>query len=254
MANDYNEAIAVDHKQKKKRKNRRKKSFLGYLLLFIIVFIFCLVGFSHFVKSYSPDVDVSIGNVEEMTLSESDMEFEIKSIDERLRWIKMEDEMPSVAVRTTEENEARNKLIEKQKEKKDKKEKKEKKSKIEDEVSTAKVDILRNDYKKSSPVKIELSDVIKDKVDFRKQEVKPIVPLPTPSMTKVYLGYYSSLEEAMSVQEKIVADFPEIAPFLKNVGGSYMVQLSSFSKQETANLFVERVRAKGYNPKIMTTN
>lgn len=251
MADEQNEAIAIEQKQNKQRKKRRKKSFLGYLLLFLIVFISCLVGFSHFVKSYSPDVDVSIGNVEEMTLSESDMDFEIKSIDERLRWIKMEDEMPSVAVRTTEENEARNKQIEKQKEKKAKKSKK---SKMEEEIETAKVDVLRNDYRKSSPAKIELSDVLKDKVDFRKQEVKPIVPLPTPSMTKVYLGYYSSLEEAMSVQEKIAGDFPEIAPFLKNVGGSYMVQLSSFSKPETANLFVERVRTKGYNPKVMKTN
>lgn len=248
MADEQNEVVAVETKHKNKSRKRRKKSFLGYLLLFFIVFISCLVGFSHFVKSYTPDVDVSIGNVEEMTLSESDMDFEIKTIDERLRWIKMEDEMPSVAVRTAEENEARNKKIEKIKEKNNKKQKNDEKPK------TQNVDVLRKDYTQQAPAKIELSDVLKDKVDFRKQEVKPVVPLPAPSMTKVYLGYYSSLEEAMSIQEKVAGDFPEVAPFLKNVGGSYMVQLSSFSKPETANLFVERVRAKGYNPKVITTN
>ena len=245
MADEQNEVVAVENKQKSKRKNKRKKSFLGYLLLFLIVFIACLIGFSHFVKSYSPDVDVSIGNVEEMTLSESDMDFEIKTIDERLRWIKMEDEMPSVAVRTTEENEARNKKIEKTKDKNNTKQKNEEKQK------TEKVDVLRKDYKQQSPAKIELSDVLKDKVDFRKQEVAQVVPAPTLSMTRVYLGYYSSLELAMSAQEKVAADFPEISPYLKNIGGSYIVQLSSFSNKDTANRFIERLKSKGYNPQVM---
>ena len=95
------ETKEVNQSTKKRRKKR--KSFLGYICFFFLVFFFGLFVISYFVKSYSPDVDVTIGNNEAMTLSETDMDVEIKPIDERLKWIKMEDEMPSVAVREAKE-------------------------------------------------------------------------------------------------------------------------------------------------------
>ena len=70
-------------------------------VLFIVTFLVSLIVITYFIKSMSPDVDVEIGgedtqntSVEES--SESDVK---KAIDDRLRWIQMEDNMPGVSKR-----------------------------------------------------------------------------------------------------------------------------------------------------------
>ena len=90
--------------QLRRKRRRKNKGIMGYFCLFISVFAIALFGLSFFVKSYSPDVDVSIGNNDSLTLSETDMNVEVKSVDERLKWIQMEDEMPSVAIREAKES------------------------------------------------------------------------------------------------------------------------------------------------------
>ena len=90
--------------QLRRKRRRKNKGIMGYFCLFVSVFAIALFGLSFFVKSYSPDVDVSIGNNDSLTLSETDMNVEVKSVDERLKWIQMEDEMPSVAIREAKES------------------------------------------------------------------------------------------------------------------------------------------------------
>ena len=47
---------------------------------------------------------------------------------------------------------------------------------------------------------------------------------------------------------------PSLAPFVKAVNGSYIVQLGSFSEKDRANALVSKLRAKGYNPKVNYEN
>lgn len=246
----------VQLKRKRKRKN---KGILGYFYLFVFVFVVALLGLSFFVKSYSPDVDVSIGNNESLTLSESDMDVEVKSVDERLKWIQMEDEMPSVAIR--EAKESTEKAI---------KEKNEKKGSVivADEVTKRVIELPTNEepiFKKEDVVpKPQMSDLITQAVsqpqplpvpqasDFRASV--PVIPAPIPSLTKVYLGSFSTVDEAMAIQQKIATDIPESMPFIKSQNGSYIVQLGSFSNKSVADAFILRVKEKGYNPKIINQN
>ena len=221
------------------KKKKKKKNAMGYLYLFAFVFIAALAFMSYLVKSYSPDVDVEIGNKEDLTLSESDMDVEVRNIDERLKWIQEEDEMPSVALR-----ENKNKESEYQKE---------------DKI----VDIPQEKTTKEPliPLPEKPKDYNPDRIqqDFRmaqtnsetKQSTQKI-PAPIPSITKVYIGSFSSLEEAMSIQEKLNNDIPDSTPFIKAVNEKYIIQLGSFSKKETADAFVIRLKEKGYSPKIIT--
>lgn len=235
--------------KKKKRKRRTKLFILGYLLLFITVFLGALFTFMYFVNSYSPDVDVTIGNNEAMTLSESEMDFEIKTIDERLKWIQTEDEMPSVALRNSNsevELETISKAPEKKSKNKDKDKDKDKNNKEKPMRENKILDL--------SPRKIELSEIIKEQTMQEQNGNEVIIPPPIPTLTKVYLGHYSSADDATAIQKQVEYDFPEISPFIKNVDGEYIVQLSSFSNKDKAKIFVDRLKEKGYKPKTQTSN
>lgn len=222
------------------RRKRKKRSIMGYIYLFTFVFIAALAGLSYLVKSYSPDVDVAIGNNEALTLSESDMEVEIKSVDERLKWIQMEDEMPSVAIRGSK-NPPDNTL--KQKNQKTL------------SIDIADEPIYKKEEKIPKPHISEISDIPTAAPGrFRSPEKVPVIPAPVPSLTKVYLGSYSSVDEAISVQQKIASDIPEAMPFIKSINGSYIVQLGSFSNKSIADNFIIKVREKGYSPKVLSEN
>ena len=58
-------------RQNKAKKGKKKKKF-GWLYLFVFVFILSLVSVSYLVKYYSPDVDVAIGNSDDLTLNSSE--------------------------------------------------------------------------------------------------------------------------------------------------------------------------------------
>ena len=217
------------------KKKKSKKSAMGYVYLFIFVFAAALAFMSYLVKSYSPDVDVEIGNKEDLTLSESDMDVEVKNIDERLKWIQEEDEMPSITLRENKKKNIND-------------------YNFEDPIKDNTVDIPKKETITKEPL-IPLPEKPKDYNPVMNQASEPVkpkkspLPAPSPSVTKVYIGSISSLEEAMSIQEKINRDIPEAMPFIKAVQEKYIIQLGSFSKKETADAFISRLREKGYNPK-----
>ena len=77
-------------------KNSRKMR-QGFVL-FTITFLLTLMAVTYVIKNYSPNVDVEIGGESEnaMTYDESgDIEHK-KAVDDRLKWIQLEDNMPGV--------------------------------------------------------------------------------------------------------------------------------------------------------------
>lgn len=242
----------VKLKRKRKRKN---KSILGYIYLFVFVFATSLVCLSFFVKTYTPKVEISIGNPESMTLSEPDIGVEIKPVDERLKWIQMEDEMPSVAIR--EAKESTEKIIEERETKKDK-EQEETKTELEKRIVELPSE-AEPIYKKETDIpKPEISNIISTTLpqayNFRQSDAKPVIPAPIPTLTKVYLGNFLTIDEAMKMQEKVANDIPEATPFIKSQNGTYIVQLGSFSNKTMADSFILKLKEKGYNPRILNQN
>ena len=223
-----------------RRKRKRKKKSFAALYLFAIVFLIALYVLTNIIKSYSPDIDVSIGANEDITLSDSDMDTEVKSVDERLKWIQMEDDMPTVSVKESELNsdvisdfdDINNDAAD-----------------IKQEKSTVK-NVIK------TPPKPSMEEVVNNNKDFRNTStsVKQVIPKPTHSITKVYLGSYGSIEEAMKVQSKVSAEDPSLMPFVKAVKDSYIVQLGSFSDSNKASVLIENLKAKGYSPKTIYEN
>ncbi len=236
-------------KKKKNGKNKKRKSdFFSYLYLFAFVFLGALWGLSYIIKSYSPEIDVTIGNNEAFTLNDSDIDMEIRTIDERLKWIQMEDDLPSVSVRTADK-------AEKEKEKRQIKQDKNDKEII---IKENDIKDTRKKIKEELDIKLPMPDIAEiksiTKNEFKKIPAKEVIPIPKPVITKVYLGNYVSLEEAVAVQNKISAIEPELSPFVKSVKGHYIVQLGSFSDSSRAGALAEKLTAKGYYPKINYEN
>ncbi len=227
--------MSNDKKSPLKRK-KRKKGIMGYIYLFAIVFIITLSALSYLVKSYSPDVDVEIGNKEALTLGDEYIDTEIRPIDERLKWIQQEDEMPSITMREPKikEHQENNDITE------------------DTEIqNTSKPKTVIPLPEKPSTLGKHNENT---ESEVKQSKKKQVIPAPIPTLTKVYIGGYSSLEDAMAMQQKVASDTPEAMPFVKSVNNKYIVQLGSFTKKETADSLIQKLREKGYNPKILNEN
>lgn len=244
-----------DSKSRSKKKNKKKKVSFLYLYLFAFVFLIALAGFSYLVKSYSPDIDVTIGNNDSLTLSESDMDIDIKSVDERLKWIQMEDEMPTVAIRNPENQEKPMNLDFQHSIEDDLTQSYESKKVIPSPPTPTIKDIqvTRPDFRTIANNVTKTPAVSKGPIPLPSKPVSS-APVPSSTITKVYLGKYSSIDEATAVQQSINSRDPSIQPFVKSMDGQYIVQLGSFSDKEKAVSLVLKLRDIGYFPKILTTN
>ena len=235
-----------------KKTKKRKKNRFGLVYLFLFVFLAALAGISYFVKSYSPDIDVTIGNNEALTLSSTESDPEIKAIDERLKWIQMEDDLPSVALRNQDEKSTRIKDL----------------SDEDENLLLSNLDLKKNDKKedvqkddskketaKKEPPVPTISDIKKQYSDFREiPTASPVIPAPKPVSTKVYLGSYSDIDEATNIQLKVAAAEPSIVPYVKSVNGKFIVQLGVFSDKERAEALASKLKEKGFNPKLNYDN
>ena len=229
--------IVIKRKKKKLNNLKKKKShFFAYLYLFSFVFLGALLGLSLVIKSYSPDIDVSIGNNSNFILNDSDMDVEMKTVDERLKWIQAEDSMPGVSIKSDEKQEKiKKEAIEKQE--------------IAEQIVKPPIPNIREIKE------IKEAKEIKEKyTDFKDIPTKEIIAKPKPVLTKVYLGNYPTVEAAANVQKEIESAENGLSPFIKSVNGHYTVQIGSFSDSERAGVLVEKLRAKGYYPKINYEN
>lgn len=241
-----------DRQDKNKRKNNLQfkykiKRFLGYIILFFVVFTIALNTMSFLVSSYSPDIDVAIESNEDITLNDYDSGIEIKAIDERLKWIQQEDEMPSVALRTSNadiELEEIDSALKRQMAREKREQEREEQKRLKEQEHNIS--------------KILADDMSKIKKDFKEPGENIVLQTPVPTvtteMTKVYIGTYKTIEEAIDEQEKIALEIPDSAPFIKSVNGNYIVQVGSFSNKETAENLVKTLNEKGYKAKTMTNN
>lgn len=229
-----------------KRKKRKRKTGFGYLLLFAFVFMLALSGLSYLVKSYSPDVDVSIGNSEPLTLNDTDNE--VLTVDERLKWIQMEDELPSVAIRVPKDK--NEKQYDQIKESRVLEEKElNKNQKNEEKIIQKQKDMPKPEIKEIQKQNIGINIQPQKISKPENVEIKDI-KLSKPS--KVYVGQYSNVEEAVKAQNKLASEESDIIPFIKKVNGYYVVQAGSFSDKDKALSLTSRLNAKGYKARSIS--
>ena len=203
-------------------------------MLFIVTFLISLIVITYFIKSMSPDVDVEIGGEEAQQSSESTESDIKKAIDDRLRWIQMEDNMPGVSKRdeiTSEENESETVA----KDKKDKQ--KEEKTKKEHDKELEAIEYVNPQmHKTHTPA--------------------PPTPAAAPSvepvkMAKVYVGSYATIEQAIQAQNKLMNSSASVSPFVKEVNGMYVLQAGSYANAGKAESVSRELNSLGFSARVV---
>lgn len=209
------------------------------MALFIVTFLISLIVITYFIKSFSPNVDVEIGgeSEEHQTVDESTDSDIKKAIDDRLRWIQLEDNMPGAAKRNDEQNQ--------------------------DGVS------YETDKVKTPQ---EIAEEVENKSqhqDSNGKELKPIEyvgpqhkstvapPVPVtpqaepPKMSKVYVGSYPTIEQAIQAQNKLMSTSASVSPFVKEVNGSYVLQAGSYASAGKAEAVSREINSLGFHARVV---
>lgn len=206
-------------------------------VLFIVTFLVSLIVITYFIKSMSPDVDVEIGgediqNVEEQS-SESDVK---KAIDDRLRWIQMEDNMPGVSKRedgTSEEIDYEHSAKDSKAESHDKKH----------------TDATNGN--ELAPIEYV------NEPEPQQQELNPPVPaVPKPvveqfKMSKVFVGSYPTIEQAIQAQNQLMSTTVSVSPFVKEVNGVYVLQAGSYADAGKAESVAREINSLGFHARVV---
>lgn len=247
---------------KKSIKTKKKKSYRNakLILLFSITFVLALFLISTFIKNYSPTIDVNIGG-EEISQIEDDVEDDIgKGIDDRLKWIQFEDNMTESPVvneiqNLNDDEEKFVKTVEKTTSNA------KKISKIKQDIKTTPNNNSKNNQNKDIPQKvIEKKELATVPVKYHLQtqentieQTKKTQPTATPTkMTKVYVGYYTTQEEANEVKNELMSAVSGYQPYVKKINNNYIVQIGSFSDRiKAVNLKLD-LSDKGYPARLLT--
>ena len=196
-------------------------------MLFVVTFLVSLIVITYFIKSMSPDVDVEISG-SHTKQSEENSESDVKqAIDNRLRWIQMEDNMPGVS-------------------------KREDGSEDFNDVET----LPKTNKKTQSLEPIEYVNPQTTKLNT------PPTPEPNVSttksqasepfkMSKVYVGSYATIEQAIQAQNQLMNATSSVSPFVKEINGVYVLQAGSCANASKAEALAKEINNLGFSTKVI---
>ena len=222
-------------------KNSQRKA-KQTIALFVITFLITLIGVTYLIKSFSPNVDVEIGGEEVSAPSDEDSDepesdFK-KAVDDRLKWIQLEDNMPGVSKRGDEE----------------------KTEEVEYESAktpNSQEPVKQHEKEEPAGPEITLPKMAEPEyVAPQKVRTVPPVPKPTPvepyKMTKVYVGSYATIEQAIQAQNHLMNASIGISPFVKEHDGVYVLQAGSFTNASKAESIANQIRQAGFSARVVS--
>lgn len=225
--------LSYDRYKKKKDSNPNRR-----MMIFVTTFFAMLLFFTVIAKALSPDVDVSIGGDSETDAKETGLGVK-KFIDDRLKMIQMEDDSAGVSLKN------------------------------DSKPSPANVNSDQGLYDQAQEEKLTLPTKSKNSVEdvmeepIQSNQVKKAPPRPTskelPLSTpyvsqksaKVYVGRYSTVEQAKVAQEILMDAGLDITPFVKDLGGFYTLQVGSYSSRAKAEGLANELQRNNFPAKVI---
>ena len=72
------------------------------------------------------------------------------------------------------------------------------------------------------------------------------------SVTKVYIGYYPTMEQANIIRNRVSTAVTGYQPFVRRLGSQYVVQVGSFSDRNRALGLKSELDGKGFSARLLT--
>jgi len=208
-----------------KYKKDKKNNYQSLFLLFLTAFLVMLLFFTAVARHLSPEVDIAIGDEEEVEAKESGLGVK-RFIDDRLKFIQQEDQ--GVV----------KKAIDK---------------KVEEET-------LKERMAEDTLVP-ELDEKVVIPYSFKKQEAEAQAPAQkvdtkpvTPSYNKVLkvcVGKYATVEQARVAQSILQDSEVGVSSFIKLINGSYTLQVGSFTERAKAEQLLNELVRNSFPARII---
>lgn len=230
------------------KKNRKKDTSKNSVVIGMTTFFIALLLFTVVAKSLSPDVDVTIGNNSETDAKESGLGVK-KFIDERLKMIQLDDNSAGVSLKDNHQKSpgyddaSFNRYS------------------IEQETQEEQINLpTQKDKKKKSGD----DEIVDEPIPLSTSLNNPTVntpprptskdlstPIVTPKMSKVFVGRYSTLEQAKVAQGILLDSGVSITPFVKDMGSYYTLQVGSYSSRAKADGLAAELQRNNFPAKVV---
>lgn len=191
----------------KKNEEPQKGLWIGITTFFVMLLLFTAIA-----KVLSPDVDVTIHDDEDIEAKESGLGVK-RFIDDRLKMIQMEDGQTALQVEEKHKPKDPNLNMEG-----------EYSPELDERVVIPK-------HAQEESLEEGIPQAVSPQNAPRPGSAKTTA---TPRATKVYVGYYSNAEQAKVAQGILMDSGLNITPFIKDLGGTYTLQVGSYSSRDKA--------------------
>ncbi len=236
-----------EYQNMKRYKKQKDVTAQNILTVFVTTFLVMLVFFIGAAKHITPNVDVAIGEDSATDAKESGLG--VKGfIDNRLKSIqsedaseiskKIEEKVTSTFEEDDEDNYFSKELEEKVKIPVVKK--------VKQEITTLKD--IDNDEEKNIT---KPSSVPQPKPNIKNTIKKDTVQSNAATSVKVVVGNYSTIEQAKVAQSILQESALGVSPFIKNINGTYTLQVGSFSSEEKAQTLTNELLKNNFPARII---
>ncbi len=206
-----------------KYKKDKKNNYQSLFLLFLTAFLVMLLFFTAVARHLSPEVDIAIGDEEEVEPKETGLGVK-RFIDDRLKFIQQEDQ--GVVKQAIDK-------------------------KVEDETIKERMTedtlVPELDEKVVIPYAIQKQEVEKP---VQKVETKPVTPTYN-KILKVCVGKYATVEQARVAQSILQDSDVGVSSFIKMVNGSYTLQVGSFTERSKAEQLLNELLRNSFPARII---
>lgn len=224
-----------EYQSYKRYKKSKDVTAQNILTVFTTTFLIMLVFFIGAARRITPNVDVSIG--EDSTVDAKESGLGVKGfIDNRLRAIQSED--TNIMAKKVEE--ARNKFEE------------DDEDEYFDKTLEEKVKIP---VKKVKQEVKQVTQEVQQTHEHKTVTTTPPKPVEIPTaynpVIKVVVGSYSSIDQAKVAQSILQEAGLGVTPFVKNIQGTYTLQVGSFSSEAKAQSLANELLKHNYPARII---
>lgn len=208
-----------------KYKKDKKNNYQSLFLLFLTAFLVMLLFFTAVARHLSPEVDIAIGDEEEVEAKESGLGVK-RFIDDRLKFIQQEDQgvVKKAIDKKVEEETLKERMTE-------------------DTL------VPELDEKVVIPYSFKKQEA-ETQTPSQKVETKPVTPSYN-KVLKVCVGKYSTVEQARVAQSILQDSDVGVSSFIKLINGSYTLQVGSFTERAKAEQLLNELVRNSFPARII---